>query len=374
MAPGVRPITRDEHRRFVASRSSVSFLQCPSWGDVKAEWRAESLGWVDGDRIVGAGLVLYRRVPRLRRYLAYLPEGPVLDWSAPDAADWLAPMVAHVERRGAFGIRMGPPVATRAWEAGTVKGAIAARVSGLPAVPADWSSPYADALADRMRGLGWRAPARDGGFSAGQPRYVFQLPLAGKDEDELLKGFNQQWRRNLRKADRAGVVVTRGGYDDLPAFHRLYTVTAARDGFTPRGLGYFQTMWRAMRAEDEDRLRLYLARHGDRLLAATTLVRVGDHAWYSYGASSDEGREVRPSNAVQWRMMRDALAAGAEVYDLRGISDTLAEDDKLFGLLQFKLGTGGRAVEYLGEWDLPLNRALHAAFRLYLSRQRTDQD
>ena len=52
-------------------------------------------------------------------------------------------------------------------------------------------------------------------------------------------------------------------------------------------------------------------------------------------------------------MIRGALDVGAEVYDLRGISDTLDPDDHLFGLIQFKLGTGGEAVEYLGEWDYP---------------------
>ena len=50
-------------------------------------------------------------------------------------------------------------------------------------------------------------------------------------------------------------------------------------------------------------------------------------------------------------------ALGATVYDLRGITDTLDEDDPHFGLIQFKVGTGGEAVEYLGEWDLPLNKA-----------------
>ena len=78
-----------------------------------------------------------------------------------------------------------------------------------------------------------------------------------------------------------------------------------------------------MRAEDPDRIRLYLARHEGDLVAATTWVRVGTHAWYSYGASSTEKRDVRGSNAVQWAMIRDALAAGADVYDLRGITDTL---------------------------------------------------
>ena len=62
---------------------------------------------------------------------------------------------------------------------------------------------------------------------------------------------------------------------------------------------------------------------------------------------------MRGSNAVQWQMIRDALAAGAHVYDLRGITDTLDSDDSHVGLIQFKVGTGGEAVEYAGEWDLP---------------------
>ena len=48
-------------------------------------------------------------------------------------------------------------------------------------------------------------------------------------------------------------------------------------------------------------------------LAATIAIRVGAHAWYSHGASSTEKREVRGSNAVQWAMIRDAIAAGADV-------------------------------------------------------------
>lgn len=46
---------------------------------MKPDWRAESLGRFDGnDRLVGVGLVLFRPLPKLKRYLAYLPEGPSL--------------------------------------------------------------------------------------------------------------------------------------------------------------------------------------------------------------------------------------------------------------------------------------------------------
>lgn len=365
----VRTIGPDQHLAFVAARGSASFLQTPAWAAVKAEWRGESIGWFRGDELVGAGLVLYRQVPRLKRYLAYLPEGPVLDWSG-DVAEALDAMRVHLKANGAFGIRMGPALVTRRWGAATLKAALADDVlTRLGDVPADHTDDAALAVADQLRSLGWKEHAAEGGFSAGQPKYNFQVPLAGRSEDDVLAGMNQLWRRNIRKAAKQGVEVTTGTREDLAEFHRVYVETAERDHFTPRPLSYFETMWDAMTAEDPQRLRLYLARHEGDLVAATTLVQVGTHAWYSYGASTTAKREVRGSNAVQWQMIRDALAGGAEVYDLRGITDTLDTDDSHVGLLQFKVGTGGEAVEYLGEWDLPINKPLYAAFTAYMKRR-----
>jgi vancomycin resistance protein VanK len=145
--------------------------------------------------------------------------------------------------------------------------------------------------------------------------------------------------------------------------------TAERDGFRPRPLGYFTTMVEAMGSEEPDRITLWLAHHEGDLVAATIAVRVGTHTWYSYGASSTEKREVRGSNAVQWAMLRHALADGATVYDLRGITDTLDPDDPHAGLMQFKVGTGGEAVEHAGEWDLPLRPLLYRAFQAAMARR-----
>ena len=369
----VGPVSVADHLAFVTERSG-SFLQTPAWAGVKAEWGQDRLGWYDGDRLVGTGLVLLRQTPKVRRYLAYLPEGPVVDWAAYDPGDVTGPLLEHLKARRVFSVKMGPQLVTRRWGAETVKAAVAAGHTGrLADLPADATDPGAVAVGARLRALGWEQPAAadtdTAGFGDVQPRYVFAVPLAGASLEELMAGLNQQWRRNIKKAAKAGVEVEVGGYSDLAQFHSLYLETAKRDRFTARTLHYFQRMFQALQAEEPDRIRLYLARREGVLLAAATWVRVGTHVWYSYGASSTEGREHRPSNALQWRMLADAHQLGATVYDMRGISDTLDPADHLFGLIQFKLGTGGDAVEYLGEWDYPLSPFLHRAFRLYLARR-----
>jgi lipid II:glycine glycyltransferase (peptidoglycan interpeptide bridge formation enzyme) len=372
MSLRLRTITTEEHLEFIRSLPSASHMQIPAWAGVKAEWGSESLGWIDGHgRIVGSAMVLFRQVPKLKKYLAYMPEGPVIDWFTPDVDEWLQPMLAHLKSKGAFAVKMGPPVIVRRWESATIKKAIAdGTAKTLSDVEAFFYDPRADELAKKLRNSGWLQDNSGGaGFGDVQPRYVFQVPLAGRTLDEVLKGFNQLWRRNIKKAEKAGVQVVLGGYEQLPIFHEIYKVTAERDKFIPRPLSYFQRMWTALNAEDPNRMKLYLAVHENEALSATTVLTVGEHVWYSYGASANHKRQVQPNNAIQWQMLQDAHAAGAGVYDLRGIGGSLDSDDHLFGLIQFKLGTGGQAAEYIGEWDFPISKLLYKAFDLYMSRR-----
>jgi vancomycin resistance protein VanK len=364
----VEPISAAEHLAFVRTQRSVSFLQTPAWGRVKTEWRSESLGWFDGRRLVGAGLVLHRPVPRFDRFtLAYLAEGPVIDWTG-EIDVWLDPLAAYLTAHGAFAIRLGPPVRTNAWSAAQVKEGIAdPGIKRLTEMPSQWDDSVGVRVTGQLRDAGWLPQNPEDGFGVGHPQFKYEVPLVGRTEDDLLRGMNQLWRRNIKKAAKEGVEVTVG--EDLKAFHDLYVHTAERDRFAPRSLRYFETMFAALRAEDPERIKLYLAHHQGDLVAATILVRVGAHAVYAYGASATEKREVRGSNACQWAMIRDSLAAGCDVYDLRGITPTLDADDSHVGLIQFKVGTGGQAVRYVGEWDLPLRPMIYRAFDLYMRRR-----
>ncbi len=211
MSIQVRTISASEHLSYIATRGQASFLQTPAWGTVKREWRAESLGWFDGETLVGVGLVLYRSLPKIGRSLAYLPEGPVLDWSSAEVPSLLEPLVRYVSTQGAFAVRIGPTCVWRRWGADTIKAAIAdEHVTRLSDVEPDAIDIAGTRLRGQLRHLGWIPQHSEEGFAAGQPEFNFQLPLAGKTEEQLLSGMNQLWRRNIKKAEKVGVEVTQG--------------------------------------------------------------------------------------------------------------------------------------------------------------------
>jgi lipid II:glycine glycyltransferase (peptidoglycan interpeptide bridge formation enzyme) len=382
--PGValRTITAETYRAFLASPAGAAlgagFLQCPSWADVKEGWRAQLLGWGPdpaAGRLTGVALVLLRQFPGTRKYFAYLPEGPVADWNDPGIDAWLGPLLEHLRRAGAFAVRIGPSPAYRRWDAALLK-PLSGPGRRLGDVLASEVDPLGTAVAERLRARGWRRCGGDGTGADGdaQPRHVFQVPLAGRTTEDLWSGLNQEWRRNVRRARKEGVEVVVGSAVELPEFHRLLGITERRDGFRlGRSLAYYERQYAALNAEEPGRMKLYVARHRGEILAAHTMITVGRRAWYQTGASADHRREVRPSNALQWRMLLDAHAQGADVYDMRGVPSTLDPDERAYGLLRWKLGTGGQVVETLGEWEKPLtgstNHALHRAFQAYLNRR-----
>ncbi|MDH2414182.1 peptidoglycan bridge formation glycyltransferase FemA/FemB family protein [Nocardioides sp. CER19] len=368
MTLAVEPLSFEDYLTFIADRR-VSFMQSPSWSAVKDRWAGERLGWRDeAGRLVGVGLLLLRRIPFVRGSIGNLADGPVIDWAGYTTEDVVDPLVLHLRNRGLVSLRLAPDQVVRRWRAATIKAAVGTG-RRIDDVPPDVVDPIGARLVRDLERGGWRRPVEwDGQY--GPTRHSFRIDLTGRTPEALFGAMNQQWRRGIRKAAKAGVVVERGGYDDLPDFYRVYAETARREQFPPFPPDYFQRAWRALSREAPDRIRLYLARHDGEALAGTLVTRTGGLACYAYGGSATHRREVYPSNAAHWRIMCDLLSEGVDVYDMRGVSDSLDPDDGKFGVLRFKLGTGGELVEHVSTWELVMRPIPHhtamTAWRLRL--------
>lgn len=386
----VRPIDAATHLAFLegpgaALPHDASFLQHPCWAGVKVGWRSEGLGWFRSDALVGVGLASYRDVPGVGA-LAYLAEGPVLDWTSPDVGAALDALLVHLRGRRVFTVRMTPAVPRRRWRAATVRAALGRQadpaVRRLRDLPPDEVDPTGERLVALLSAAGWRAYEAPGPGFGGRmhPRYRAWIGLdpsgasgpaeGDRDPDALLATLpDAGWRRNLR---RSTAVVTRSDGTapaDLADFHRVYAETGERDGFPPLPPAYFERLLRRCAAERPDRAALHLARVDGEVHAAAIALRTARTLAYVYGASTTAGRPARPSNAMQAAMLRDAIASGAERYDLRGVSDSLDPDDPLVGLLRFKAGLGADAVELVGEWELALRPLRHRLVSAYLARR-----
>jgi len=199
-----------------------------------------------------------------------------------------------------------------------------------------------------------------------------QLDLTGKSQQDLLAEFKPQTRRNIKLAtDKHGVrAVKNVTREHLADFDRLMQVTGERDGFRPRPLSYFQTVWDHL--VPAGMAKLFLTIHEGDILSGALCFKINDKAWYVYGASSNDKRNVMPNYAMQWEMIAWAQEEGCSWYDFRGVSPRrrqegedvadLEKNDHLQGLNRFKEGFSPRYVEYLGEFDLVYNSMIYAIY------------
>ena len=179
-----------------------------------------------------------------------------------------------------------------------------------------------------------------------QPRFVFQLDIKGKTEDEVFSGFHSKTRYNIRLANKKGVVIKEGRKVDLKAFHDIMVETGKRDDFIIRSLAYFEKMYDCLAP---NHMKLLMAYHEDKPIAGIIPILYGKKTWYLYGASSNSHRNLMPNYLLQWTMIKEAIQNGHDVYDFRGVSGVVDENHPQYGLYRFKKGFGAEFTEFIGE-------------------------
>jgi len=209
-------------------------------------------------------------------------------------------------------------------------------------------------LIEELSGSGWQ-------FSDEQIQFrnTVLLDLENSEED-LLMAMKSKTRYNVRLAGRKGVSIRRGGMDDLDMLYAMYAETAIRDGFAIRSKDYYLTVWQTFLASEM--LTPLIAEVDGNPVAGLMLFTYCKTAWYIYGMSKDEHRNLMPTYLIQWEAFRLAKDKGCTVYDLWGAPDEFKPDDSLWGVYRFKKGLGGQVVRTIGAWDLPLRPWV---FKLY---------
>ena len=369
----VRPISSTEHSAFLATAQNVSFLQRPEWAAVKAGWRGESLGWFSGDRLVGAALVLHRSAPVVKKTLAYIPDGPVIDFAlfAPESV--LTPLASYLKNRGSFQLKMGPGLAVRTWGAAAVRKNLGKEgFAQLSDLEVQSESATALALNDALLDLGFTKEDVGLDFAAGQPEYVARVALQDEegnqlDVEQVMASYSATTRNETRKALKSTLQVEVGQVQDMARFHALYNHTADRQEFTGRPLSYFEKMHTVLNDAVPGSCTLYIASNEGVDLAASIVIRSSNLAWYLYGASSSEQRKLFAPKAIMQHMIADSIEAGCRYLDQGGVSATLDKEHHLSGLTKFKTNTGCDIVQTNGEWDLALNKPLAWAFEKYMN-------
>ncbi len=204
-------------------------------------------------------------------------------------------------------------------------------------------------------------------------KYTFILDLT-KTEEELLKEMNQKTRYNIKVAQKHGVTVEEDDSDKaFEKYLELTWETTRRQGFYAHTKNYHRLMWETLRPKSEIvnqkpetlTAHLFTAKYKGKILVTWILFVYNDTLYYPYGASSSENRETMASNLMMWEVIKFGKKLGLKKFDMWG---SMGPDpdikDPWYGFHRFKQGYGGKLTEFLGSYDLVINKKMYFLYKL----------
>ncbi|HLL60645.1 MAG TPA: peptidoglycan bridge formation glycyltransferase FemA/FemB family protein, partial [Candidatus Nitrosocosmicus sp.] len=188
------------------------------------------------------------------------------------------------------------------------------------------------------------------------PKWTLQLNLQ-KSEDELLANMKPKTRYNIRLAQKKGVVVKEMTNDEgFEIYAKLYFETCARQKYHGHNLQYHRTIFENLRGNIA---HLLIAFYEKTPLAAYELFLFNDVLYYPYGGSSLEYRNLMGANLLMWETIKFGKQRGAVTFDMWGsAAPGYAETDPWAGFTRIKEGYGSEFVEFVGSYDLVINKSL----------------
>jgi peptidoglycan pentaglycine glycine transferase (the first glycine) len=319
---------------YIAQFPNSHILQSAPWGELKSQFGWEFVRL----KTEQAGVQVLFKSLRLGFSWAYVPKGPLgRNW------EQLWPLLdAECRRRKAVFLKVEPHV---------------------------WDEPT-DAAEMWLPPTGFRRSTHEI-----QPPRTLLVSLSGSEE-EILARMKQKTRYNIRLAARKGVTVRTSS--DLTSFHQLMELTSTRETFSVHSQDYYQSAYDLF--APQGKCELFFAEYEDELLAALMVFASGKTAWYFYGASSNQNRNLMAPYAVQWAAMQWARNQGCLEYDLWGVPDADIETleaglthrrDGLWGVYRFKRGFGGQLKRGIGAWDRVYNPILYGMYQLWLKKTQS---
>lgn len=206
-------------------------------------------------------------------------------------------------------------------------------------------------------------------------KYTFILDLTKKEED-LLRNMHPKTRYNIRVSAKHGVKIVEDNSDKaFEEYLKLTGETTKRQGFLAHTKKYHRLMWETLKPKmvngkwsmENGQLsaHLFLAKYKNEVLVAWILFVLGDTLYYPYGSSSSKYRETMASNLMMWEAIKYGKKLGLKKFDMWGaLGLNPNPKDPWYGFHRFKSGYGATLTEFLGSYDLVINKPVYELYKI----------
>lgn len=312
-------------------KNNGHFFQSPQWAAFKqSDWSIKHYFIENKNTPIGGASLYQRNIPLLNRPYIYVPGGPVfVSGNNPEAWSGFTQLIRrYAESVGAVFVKVDPPLC------GENYGEILAELGYFPQKSASQ------------------------GFGGYKLSSTIICDISGS-EDDVLERIPKKTRYYIRYPSQKGVEYIHLGQEGLGVFMDIIGDTSKRANFDARQTQYYQRLMEAFGNQAQITAAFY-----DKIpIAAGITIVYGQDSWAFAGGQSSYHKHLRAHYGLNWERIKWAKEMGATNFDLYGIPVQRDKEHSLMGLYTFKKSFGGSVVDFVGEWDLPVNNILYNAWR-----------
>lgn len=399
-------ISKAEHDAFVETHEYCNLLQSASWARVKDNWKSVLAGVRDDHhQLVASSLVLIKQLP-LGFTMYYLPKGPVMDFHNKDIMKAYFDGLKQYSRKDhCIFIKVDPGIHINDYKS------------------TEYNTDQYPETKEYMDNFQF-VNGRHQGFSMHigdtiQPRFQSNVYRSDDFEAQLPR----HTRRLIKDAVKRNVEIEMGGKNFVDEFSRLVSLTEERKGVHLRGASYFQKLCEAYPADTkiflagvdlEALYQEYLKKHeevkkeiencpenavkkmrrlqdmerslnkdvkefrdifeemgqvrGKIYIAGVLSIRYGHTCEMLYAGMDQRFKKFMPQYKIYVENMKWAFENGCKTCNMGGVEGSL--DD---GLTKFKDNFNPLINEFIGEFDIPVNKLLYPMFHFmynYMKKKR----
>lgn len=367
------------------------------------------LGIKENGKVTAASL--FSKIPTFGSYFYYSNRGPVMDFTNSDRVDfYFKSLDSYLKKHQALYVKLDPYWIYKTYD----KDVNYKEDNGTN-----------DLIIKQLQTLGYKHT----GFSVGytmdtQVRWMSVLYLQGETPETIMKQFDSQRKRNVKKAQKYGVKIRFLNKDELDVFLELYRETEERAGFIARPDSYFegfnehyddkvilplayidldeyieklskdlsdaearrdQMMAKDNKSEKQlkkiEQLDSEINHMQNELLEMSTLRKTDgkilnlaagmfflNHFEVNYfsGGSSEKYNKFMGPYAMHWFMINYCFEHGFERYNFYGVSGDFSETGEDYGVYRFKRGFNAQIEELVGDFIKPINKPKYAIYQSIL--------
>lgn len=190
--------------------------------------------------------------------------------------------------------------------------------------------------------------------------YLIDLEM---EENKIFHSFGADKRKNIKKAEKKGVVVSEVEYvEQVGIFYDIIKAVYKRKRVPLADISLFENSFKLL--SEKCMFKIFLARFEEKWIAGHAMLLFKDRILAWYGGAREEWYSFHPNEISLWHIIKWGIANGFHTFDLGGAG----KPGEKYGVRDFKERFGGQLVNhgrYINVYSPALFELANKGYQIY---------